>query len=167
VQQLGLDPALGFLHGVVPGRESLVLDLMEPLRPSVDLLVADMLCDLLLPDQFTHSARDGCRLSKSGRGAFYRAWAVTRGDWPDLSRRRPAPTQHSGGAVAETAPASAPAPAPAPADTAAQAPVSLQTLCRRQAALLVRRLRRHLPAGIDAGASPAMATDGLDGGNHG
>lgn len=84
VQAKGVDPALGFLHGMVPGRESLVLDLIEPLRPSVDLVVLAMLDDLILPTHFTYSERDGCRLNKSARGLFYRAWADARADWPDL-----------------------------------------------------------------------------------
>jgi CRISPR-associated endonuclease Cas2 len=146
VQQLGLDPALGFLHGVVPGRESLVLDLMEPLRPGVDLLVVRMLDDLLRPTQFTHGARDGCRLDKGGRNAFHRAWAVTRADWPDLAARRPGPPSAAAGAPPPAAADGAPAPAPA-----GRPPVSLQTLCRRQAAELARRLRRHLPAAVDGG----------------
>jgi CRISPR-associated protein Cas1 len=84
-QEQGLDPALGFLHGMVPGRESLVLDLIEPLRPSVDLFVIGIL-DLLLPTQFTYSKRDGCRLNKDGRGQFYREWAIARSDWPDPAK---------------------------------------------------------------------------------
>ncbi|ESQ15778.1 MAG: CRISPR-associated endonuclease Cas1 [Thiohalocapsa sp. PB-PSB1] len=83
VQVRGLDPAMGFLHGVRPGRESLVLDLIEPLRASVDLIVLGLL-DYILPTQFSYSAKAGCRLNKHGRGRFFRAWANARGDWPDL-----------------------------------------------------------------------------------
>ena len=84
VQAHGLDPAMGFLHGMVPGRESLVLDLMEPLRPSVDLVVLGLLDTRLEPCHFSFSQGDGCRLNKTGRGLFYSAWANTRPDWPDL-----------------------------------------------------------------------------------
>jgi len=39
VAKVGLDPAVGFLHSRQPGRPSLLLDLMEPLRPVVDALL--------------------------------------------------------------------------------------------------------------------------------
>jgi CRISP-associated protein Cas1 len=136
VQEQGLDPALGFLHGVVPGRESLVLDLMEPLRPSVDLVVVGLVDGILVPTQFTYSARDGCRLNKAGRAQFYREWAIARGDWPDLET--PAP-----GLPQSQAPA-ADNPVPESAD-AQPAPVSLPGLCRRQ----VDRLRAWLKPHID------------------
>ena len=32
----GLDPTVGYLHALRPGRYALVFDLMEPLRPSVE-----------------------------------------------------------------------------------------------------------------------------------
>ena len=82
VQAAGLDPALGFLHGVVPGRESLVLDLIEPLRPGVDAVVLGLLDRVLTPRQFTAHPEHGCRLNKEGRGLFYRAWAEARWRWP-------------------------------------------------------------------------------------
>jgi len=82
VQVAGLDPALGFLHGVVPGRESLVLDLIEPLRPGVDAFVLSLLDRVLTPRHFTNQAEQGCRLNKDGRGLFYRAWAEVRWRWP-------------------------------------------------------------------------------------
>ncbi len=80
----GLDPALGFLHGIVPGRESLVLDLIEPLRPSIDAFVLDLLDRVLVPRHFTFSRADGCRLNKEGRSLFYQAFAARRGKWWDL-----------------------------------------------------------------------------------
>lgn len=82
VQAAGLDPALGFLHGVVPGRESLVLDLIEPLRPGVDAFVLSLLDRALTPRHFAVQAEQGCRLNKDGRGLFYRAWAEARWRWP-------------------------------------------------------------------------------------
>lgn len=82
VQAAGLDPALGFLHGIVPGRESLVLDLIEPLRPGVDAFVLGLLDRTLTPRHFTSQAEQGCRLNKDGRGLFYRAWAEARWRWP-------------------------------------------------------------------------------------
>lgn len=91
VQQAGLDPARGFLHGLVPGRESLVLDLIEPLRPSVDVVILGLLDRVLAPADFTHSDEDGCRLDKEARGRFYQAWALARQDWPDLAPEREEP----------------------------------------------------------------------------
>lgn len=139
VQVGGLDPALGFLHGVVPGRESLVLDLMEPLRPSVDIVVLGLLDELLIPTHFSYSARDGCRLNKDGRALFYRAWAGSRADWPDLL-----------GQTADDRPAMDPHPEPGLAEAAgdektsesemAEPTTSLPALCRRQ----VERLRSWL-----------------------
>jgi len=123
-QEQGLDPALGFLHGIVPGRESLILDLMEPLRPSVDLVVIGLL-DILLPTNFTHSARNGCRLNKNGRAQFYREWAIARSDWPDPERLAPPATSSPG----EPAPTTG----------------SLPALCRRQVERLRASLHPYLP----------------------
>ncbi len=123
VQVRGLDPAMGFLHGVLPGRESLVLDLIEPLRPSVDLLVLSLL-DQLLPSHFSYSANTGCRLNQHGRGRFFRAWATARNDWPDL---------HQVAQASERA----------EDDTAAEPQTSLPQLCRRQVDRLLAWLRPY------------------------
>jgi len=121
VQQAGLDPARGLLHELVPGRESLVLDLIEPLRPSVDLVVMGLLDSVLMPGDFTTSGEDGCRLGKEARGRFYQAWARARQDWPDL---------HAG----ETALA------------AQEVSTSLIQLCRHQTQGLREDLKDVLPA---------------------
>jgi len=42
-QAVGLDPGLGIVHADTKGRQSLALDLMEPVRPEVDALVLDMI----------------------------------------------------------------------------------------------------------------------------
>jgi len=87
VRTLGLDPALGFLHGVVPGRESLVLDLVEPLRAGVDAFVLEQLeAGWLTPADFRRSTSEGCRLRKEVRGRFYEEWATRRMDWSDPLR---------------------------------------------------------------------------------
>lgn len=39
----GLDPAIGFLHSLEPGRASLALDFLEAFRPSVDAFVLSLL----------------------------------------------------------------------------------------------------------------------------
>jgi len=41
-QVIGLDPGLGIVHADAKGRQSLALDLMEPVRPEVDAFVLDM-----------------------------------------------------------------------------------------------------------------------------
>jgi len=41
-QAVGLDPGLGIVHADARGRQSLALDLMEPVRPEVDGFVLDM-----------------------------------------------------------------------------------------------------------------------------
>lgn len=75
----GLDPAVGFLHGPEPGRESLVLDLLEPVRPAVDHLMLGMvLSGSLSTKDFVTNEDDGCRLNKTGRDVFYPAWAAWR-----------------------------------------------------------------------------------------
>jgi CRISPR-associated protein Cas1 len=42
-QAVGLDPGLGIVHADAKSRQSLALDLMEPVRPEVDGLVLDMI----------------------------------------------------------------------------------------------------------------------------
>ena len=41
-QAVGLDPGLGIVHADAKGRQSLALDIMEPVRPEVDAFVLDM-----------------------------------------------------------------------------------------------------------------------------
>jgi hypothetical protein len=41
-QAVGLDPGLGIVHADAKGRQSLALDIMEPVRPEVDGFVLDM-----------------------------------------------------------------------------------------------------------------------------
>lgn len=73
-QRAGLDPAVGFLHALFPGRESLACDLVEPLRPFCERLVWRMFADETL--RASHFTRDGeaCLLGKAGRLTFYAAW---------------------------------------------------------------------------------------------
>ncbi|WP_439578181.1 CRISPR-associated endonuclease Cas1 [Elioraea sp.] len=70
----GLDPAVGFLHALAPGRDSLACDLVEPLRPVLDRLVWRLFAEEVL--RKAHFTRDGeaCLLGKAGRLAFYAAW---------------------------------------------------------------------------------------------
>ncbi len=40
---VGLDPALGVVHSDTKGRQSMALDLLEPVRPKAEGFVLDML----------------------------------------------------------------------------------------------------------------------------
>jgi CRISPR-associated endonuclease Cas1 len=60
---LGLDAALAFFHADVRGRDSLPLDLMEAVRPSVDRYLLALLRDRVFrAGDFHHSQRGSCRL---------------------------------------------------------------------------------------------------------
>jgi CRISPR-associated endonuclease Cas1 len=60
---LGLDPALGFLHADSAHRDSLVFDLMEPVRPQVEAFVLDWITREPLKREWFFEQRDGnCRL---------------------------------------------------------------------------------------------------------
>ncbi len=80
--EAGLEPALGFLHAPEPGRPSLALDLMEPLRPWVDDWVLSF-CEsgALAPDDFTQDPALGCRLTKTASGRYYQHWFGGAAAW--------------------------------------------------------------------------------------
>jgi CRISPR associated protein Cas1 len=60
---VGLDPGLGIVHTDHRGRDSLALDLQEPLRPVVDQHVLDLLKDRHFRADDFHETRSGeCRL---------------------------------------------------------------------------------------------------------
>ena len=60
---LGLDPGLGVLHVDTPARDSLVCDLMEPVRSQVDAYVLDWITRQPLRREWFFEQRDGnCRL---------------------------------------------------------------------------------------------------------
>jgi CRISPR-associated endonuclease Cas1 len=59
----GLDPRLGILHVSQGGRDALVYDLMEPLRPKVDALVIAFLREhTMVPSDFVVTPTGVCRL---------------------------------------------------------------------------------------------------------
>ncbi len=81
----GLDPAVGFLHSTKNGRDSLILDILEPIRPNVDWFVSQILASKLSPKHFSSNPQDGCRLTKEGRVIFFKAWAQWSSyDWEEL-----------------------------------------------------------------------------------
>lgn len=60
----GLDPTIGYLHTSTPGRQALVLDLMEPQRPLVDRKVlAFVRAHTFHPADFTIRSDAACRLN--------------------------------------------------------------------------------------------------------
>ncbi len=61
---VGLDPGLGILHADLRARDSLVHDLMEPVRPDVDAFVLELLRDRVFAAREFHETRTGtCRLA--------------------------------------------------------------------------------------------------------
>lgn len=66
LRAVGLDPGLGVLHTDQRARDSLALDLIEPLRPIVDDLILQFITRRVFSDQdFTEDGRGGCRLTPS------------------------------------------------------------------------------------------------------
>ncbi|GAA4850125.1 type I-C CRISPR-associated endonuclease Cas1c [Saccharopolyspora rosea] len=80
LEHVGLDPYIGYLHGVRPGKPSLALDLMEELRP---LLVDRLVLTLFNRKQITaaHTTTDpagGVHLTEEGRAFFLGTWSKAR-----------------------------------------------------------------------------------------
>ena len=73
---VGLDPQIGFLHAVRPGRPSLALDLMEELRAAVADRLALTLINRrqLTPKHFSGSAGGGVSLNDEGRKTVLAAY---------------------------------------------------------------------------------------------
>jgi len=64
VSELGLDPGIGFLHSDTRTRDSLACDLMEPIRPQVDVFVLNWLRRAPLQRKWFFEERNGnCRLT--------------------------------------------------------------------------------------------------------
>lgn len=60
IAALGLDPGFGLLHVDHATRDSLVYDLMEPIRPSIDGYVLDWITRAPLKRNWFFEDRDGC-----------------------------------------------------------------------------------------------------------
>lgn len=76
VDGVGLDPQIGFLHGVRPGRPSLALDMVEEFRPAIaDRFVVGLLRRRQLQeDHFTFTPGGACYLSVEGRSVLLGAY---------------------------------------------------------------------------------------------
>lgn len=73
-QMAGLDPLLGFYHRPAFGRESLASDLIEPLRPVVDLWAWELIRSRTLREDHFSLDKGACLLGKAGRAIFYASW---------------------------------------------------------------------------------------------
>lgn len=94
LEQAGLDPYIGYLHGIRPGKPALALDLMEEFRP----LLADRLAITLLnrselhERDFQHLPGPAVRLTDDGRRAVLNAWQRSRErTWPHRHLDRDVP----------------------------------------------------------------------------
>lgn len=76
LEAVGLDPYVGVLHGIRPGRTSLALDLMEELRPcfSDRFALSCVNTRLLRPEHFNTAENGAVTLTDAGRKAFFTAW---------------------------------------------------------------------------------------------
>lgn len=71
----GLDPLIGFYHQPSYGRESLASDLIEGLRPDVDMFVLRLFTEKVLRnDYFSYEKEGTCIMNKASRHTFYQAW---------------------------------------------------------------------------------------------
>lgn len=77
----GLDPMLGFYHRPSFGRESLASDLIEPLRPAIDLWLWELLRSRDLREDHFSIDKGACLLGKSGRAVYYAAWEQASAPW--------------------------------------------------------------------------------------
>lgn len=82
-EQVGLDPYIGFLHGIRPGKPALALDLMEEFRPVLaDRFVLTLLNRRQLrPSHFETTPGGAVRLTDDGRKIAITAWQ----DWKTQS----------------------------------------------------------------------------------
>ncbi|SDQ77618.1 CRISPR-associated endonuclease Cas1 [Actinopolyspora saharensis] len=97
LEQVGLDPYIGYLHGVRSGQPSLALDLMEEFRAMlVDRLVATLYNRGQVKSAHTESLPSGeVRLTDEGRTMFLEQWSKARErSWrhSELKRDVPAAT---------------------------------------------------------------------------
>jgi CRISP-associated protein Cas1 len=97
IEQVGLDPYIGYLHGIRSGKPALALDLMEEMRALlVDRLVfTAMNRRQLQPSHFTERIGGAVELTDDGRRTYLTLWSeARRRTWPHrhLDRQVPAAT---------------------------------------------------------------------------
>jgi len=91
----GLDPLLGFYHRPTFGRESLASDLIEPLRPALDLWVWELLRTRTLREEHFTTDKGTCLMGKTGRSVFYAQWITSSKLWQRWLRRQCQPLARS------------------------------------------------------------------------
>lgn len=82
LETVGLDPQVGYLHGVRPGRPSLSLDILEEFRPSwADRFVVRMITRRQLKvGDFVHTQGGACYLNEDGRRSLLSAYEEFKGE---------------------------------------------------------------------------------------
>jgi len=94
IEQVGMDPYIGYLHGVRPGKPSLALDLMEELRPLfVDRLVLTVTNRGQISTRHFDTLPGGTvQLTDDGRKVFLEQWSTARERrWPHAGLGRDIP----------------------------------------------------------------------------
>lgn len=71
IYSAGLDPYIGFYHGLEFGRESLACDLIEPLRPIYDQMAIEWFKQGKIRVEHFTKNEQSCLLGKAGRTIFY------------------------------------------------------------------------------------------------
>ncbi|MFC4375548.1 type I-C CRISPR-associated endonuclease Cas1c [Nocardia halotolerans] len=95
LEQVGLDPYIGFLHGIRPAKPALALDMMEEFRPLlVDRLVLTLINRSQIKASHTETLPDGAvQLTDAGRKFFLEQWSLARDrSWPHAYLDREIPT---------------------------------------------------------------------------
>jgi CRISPR-associated protein Cas1 len=95
LEHVGLDPYIGYLHGIRPGKPALALDLMEELRQLlVDRTVFTAFNRRQLGRQhFAQHPGGACELTDDGRRAYLALWSGARVRlWPHRQLGRDVPT---------------------------------------------------------------------------
>lgn len=82
LETVGLDPYVGFLHSLRPGRTSLALDIMEEFRAYLgDRFVLSLINKRqITPKDFLHQGDNGVILTDNGRKTFLAAWQNRKRD---------------------------------------------------------------------------------------
>ena len=80
LETVGLDPYVGFLHTLRPGRSSLSLDIMEELRAYMgDRFVLSLINrKQISANDFMHQGEEGVILTDNGRKIFLSAWQTRK-----------------------------------------------------------------------------------------
>ncbi len=80
LETVGLDPYVGFLHSLRPGRPSLALDMTEELRAYMgDRFVLSLINRRqITPNDFLYQGESGVTLTDNGRKTFLTAWQTRK-----------------------------------------------------------------------------------------